>query len=71
MKHVRLLIFFNWICKKAGDKVPHTPLILPISIAGAEACCYMEEGIGMENVAGKRARMTDEECWGVQKMDSS
>lgn len=33
MKHVRLMIFCNWISKKAGDKVPHTPLILPISTA--------------------------------------
>lgn len=36
MKHVRLMIFCNWISKKAGDKVPHTPLILPISTAGLE-----------------------------------
>lgn len=34
MKHVRLMIFSNWISQKAGDKVPHTPLILPISTAG-------------------------------------
>lgn len=34
MKHVRLMIFCNWISEKAGDKVPHTPLILPISTAG-------------------------------------
>ena len=34
MKHVRLMIFCNWISQKAGDKVPHTPLILPISTAG-------------------------------------
>lgn len=28
------MIFCNWISQKAGDKVPHTPLILPISTAG-------------------------------------
>lgn len=34
VKHVRLMIFCNWISQKAGDKVPHIPLILPISTAG-------------------------------------
>lgn len=34
MKHVRLMIFHNWISQKAGDKVSHTPLILPINFAG-------------------------------------
>lgn len=50
MKHVRLMIFCNWISKKAGDKVPHTPLILPISTAGPKACSSSQ----MTVVEGKR-----------------
>lgn len=50
MKHVRLMIFCNWISKKAGDKVPHTPLILPISTAGPKARSSSQ----MNVVEGKR-----------------
>lgn len=60
MKHVRLMIFCNWISQKAGDKVPHTPLILPISTAGLK-CVLLEQGKKMECKTRKNTGITDEE----------
>lgn len=66
MKHVRLMIFCNWISQKAGDKVPHTPLILPISTARPMLffAVNMEEGKRAEHE--ERKNMADKEGRGLR-----